>query len=1463
MRHLQLSAALALAAISLPLTAIAGAGSDDAAQRAKFLAEHPAVAKLVAPSYADRVPARLINPAPYQAPVYNPQGGVLPEIWTNMTASKAWTGRYTGYGIYTFAPQEPITFENLAKGESDYMKGNGGGVLLNGRYYLVNWEIGIGNIITTYSVYNAETWEKENSVSIEPQFIATDLAYDRINKVCYGAVFNENLSGYELAKMRYLTNSPQKTPIGDLPLMVVALGVDSKGDLYGVMEDCMLYKIDKNDASLTPIGDTGIRVAGQAGIVQMSGEFDQHTDIFYFAANDVYGNYALYTIDLMTGKATKITDIPDKSQLLNLQIMAPKAEDKAPGYLKDFAVSFPGGSLSGKVSFTIPEKTYDGSALSALTYSVSVNGEVKASSSATAGQQVEVPLQLTQGSTVIQAWAQNDAGNSPAEAQTLWIGQDYPRVISVNYAAKGLQSTVTWEADTKGTHGGYVGELKYDVVRMPGSVAVANGITATSFTETLPEDAPMANYYYEVTPSNGDLRGETVSSNTNTVGSAAELPYENHFDGPESFDMLAVVDANKDGNSWYWAEQSWVNPQGVANCDGFVMDDQGQTYNAASDEWLLTPELSVKAGTTYQVSFKARSTGVSTDNDQLTVAYGTDTNVENYITLISPFIPPFNFGDDITCTFTSDKDQNIRIGFHRTMPPSIASMQLDDIRVTSMGTESAPEAVTDLNVTAADKGALKATVAFKAPSTNKGGAALTELTKAEIYVDNELAATVENPAPGAEVSREVNVKDDGWHTFRVDIFSNDGQGQPATAKQFVGVDAPATVSGRLTDCYDHVHVSWTAPKGANGQYIDPEGITYDIYQSDGYQAVAELEVNFSGTEMDIPFDTTTGDMGGIILAIRATNRAGSSNLRHTNTLIVGESYPLPYEEHFNGTTEYMYDKDSCTAFGVAQGASSDGDGSSFGWVAVYDQDNEHTVSSMKIATGNSENLHLVFDYSLEGTDYLEVYIMRPDGTETLVGTCRDDDGAERWQTAAFSLAEMKDDPYFRFKMRFVKGGDGGFDFIDNLRILNARDHDLSAALSLPPSAVKHDQTADINVIVTNRGLRTSGDYSVSLFSGDNLLGTENGSALATSKTEVYRFQYKVAVDAPSEIPLRAIVEYASEQYPDDNTDEAVLHIQDQKVSAPENLHGQSDDGVSLEWNAPTEFYSEKVTDDFESYPAWSITNMGDWKLVDVDKAPTVGFEQATYPNCKAPMAYIIYNPSLLGMPDEAVIARPCSGLQCAVSFAADINTVEHNDDWLISPLLPGKQQEIEFWTKAILPDYGPEKFQILYSTTGSDPKDFTLLEEFEIDNYMRWERTKATLPEGSLYFAIRCITADGYMFMVDDISYTRGSCTEITDFNIYRNAQKIGAVKYPQITFFDAEGTANDTYNVTAVYATGEESGFSNPFSSSGIFGITDDAIAHSDIYGIDGTLVRENASSLKGLQPGVYIMNGKKIIIK
>lgn len=230
------------------------------------------------------------------------------------------------------------------------------------------------------------------------------------------------------------------------------------------------------------------------------------------------------------------------------------------------------------------------------------------------------------------------------------------------------------------------------------------------------------------------------------------------------------------------------------------------------------------------------------------------------------------------------------------------------------------------------------------------------------------------------------------------------------------------------------------------------------------------------------------------------------------------------------------------------------------------------------------------------------------------------------------------------------------------------------------------------------------------------------------------------------------------------------------------------------------------------------------------------------------------------MPAENIEGYPHSGMQYAACWAADINQVAHNDDWLISPILSGKAQSISFFAKELTPYYGAEKFQVLYSTSGNDTKDFSLIKEFEVTNYLDWQRYNVELPEGALYFAIRVVTRDGHLFMIDDITFEAGSCKDIVAYRIYRDRNLIAEVPDNQLVYEDKSGNSKNEYNVTALYATGLESAFSNKVSSSsGIGGIEiERPQAPYNVYSIDGRMILKNAESLDGLNPGIYIVNGK-----
>lgn len=84
---------------------------------------------------------------------------------------------------------------------------------------------------------------------------------------------------------------------------------------------------------------------------------------------------------------------------------------------------------------------------------------------------------------------------------------------------------------------------------------------------------------------------------------------------------------------------------------------------------------------------------------------------------------------------------------------------------------------------------------------------------------------------------------------------------------------------------------------------------------------------------------------------------------------------------------------------------------------------------------------------------------------------------------------------------------------------------------------------------------------------------------------------------------------------------------------------------------------------------------------------------------------------------------------------------------------------------------------------------------------------QANLPEGTKYFAIRCVSENKLALFIDDITYHEGQLT-ILNYNVYRNGEKIGTANANATSFTDA-GNDGDIYTITIVYDEGEST-FSN-----------------------------------------------------
>jgi len=177
-------------------------------------------------------------------------------------------------------------------------------------------------------------------------------------------------------------------------------------------------------------------------------------------------------------------------------------------------------------------------------------------------------------------------------------------------------------------------------------------------------------------------------------------------------------------------------------------------------------------------------------------------------------------------------------------------------------------------------------------------------------------------------------------------------------------------------------------------------------------------------------------------------------------------------------------------------------------------------------------------------------------------------------------------------------------------------------------------------------------------------------------------------------------------------------------------------------------------------------------------------------------------------------------------YAASFYNADGNDDWLITPMISVEDSYIfEIWYVSYNPSY-LENFEILLSTTGTDPEDFVYELYTESDVPTDWQNQVISLADYAgmdVYIAIHHISVDEHYFFVDDIRIGVLSGTDIAlednGFIYYVNPDS-GYV--PSIVVKN-NGSTDDDFDVTCNIYHGDELVYTEIVTVSGLeYGQTD-----------------------------------------
>lgn len=1052
--------------------------------------------------------------------------------------------------------------------------------------------------------------------------------------------------------------------------------------------------------------------------------------------------------------------------------------------------------------------------------------------------------------------------------------------LSVVATENKLEATVSFKAPTKTVGGDDLTDLtQIDILR--------DGAVIKSLTEGVAPGAELSYVDNDETLTVGKHVYQVIPYNTNGIGIKSEkvsvflsaviqVPYVVDFTQSGSLDVFNVIDANDDGKTWKWSSSNGAF----------------YTYHSenAADDYLISLPIHFVAGKSYNLTVNAK--GGTTYPERFEVKLGKAATVDGLDKVILPATVA-NAGEyvDYEGSFSVEEDGDYFVAIHAISDADMSTLSVAKLIIEKGAEPTAPAAVADFTVTAGAQGALEANVAFTAPTTFVNGATATGTLNVDIYRDDVVVKTLENIAYGSVQNwKDETVENGKLYTYQVIPSNADGAGLKSDKiSVFVGIDELGKVDNFVVagSSASTITFTWDPVAGAHGGYVNTDAVAYTIYPMHieeveiipGYtmqELVADEPITtVTGvTTATVDYNTLTGDQRYQYFGISASDGNTTTDPAESyDYAMVGAPDELPIQEGFTGKTlHYLWDSngglgldtqssddDACALKLYNNGTSSEvffvlprvNLKAAANPTIIFDARNGQNVDKIKVvgaAEGGELTVLGEFNLTAEYTSIKQALSSIKGGTYSSVGILA--------TIPTASVSQYEDNV-----------------IIDNIRIVDLYEYNLVADIKAP-AAVTVGQKAKVVATVTNEGENAAKDYTVTIKAGDKTLITVIGDEeLAPFAKDEIEVDFETSIfDEAGDVTLTVDVDYENELNPDDNTASTIITVKESTAAVPENFTAtdKGSAGVDLEWNAPSASTSE-LTEDFSAYEngANETGNVGDWTFVNNNGA-TKGamFEDLELANDGKVKAWQVFKPSEYGITNPE-FNGPNGSLDesyIVSAYNSDGQSYPDNDDWLISPELPGIAQEISFSIAALSVKYGPSSYEVLVSTTDNQIESFTKVAE-ETLTATGWAEKTVELPAGTKYFAIRNNTpGDGAMcVMLGNISFQVGG-SSATAFNIYYEQEKIASVEGDKTTYtvaVDKLTAGEHTFAITAVYANGVES---KPVTATVTVTTDIRQIAVDgkpvDIYSVDGKLVRGQAKSLDGLK-GLYIVNGKKIMVK
>lgn len=1430
------------------------------------------------------------------------------------------------YGFYGFSPDGEGGFKPLSPTGPDNTWANCGSTYVDGKFYCYDVYGSWTNYTLTYRVIDATTWNIVNTKtfnflysqstseeSVNARNIPTGMAYDPVSETIWAVT--HAYSNTESVKLcRVNTESGRLEVVADLPAIRIAAG-DAKGNLYGIGLDSKLYLIGK-DGNCTEIGSTGFYPSTDSEL-KTGATIDFRTGKMYWScygfASEEDRNWnrnavnCLLEIDVTTAKATVLFNYPSAQRFSSLTMA--NAHPSAPDNITDLLYTPNEADITtGVLSFTVPAVTFGQSPLSGnVSMTITLDGSVIENGTAAPGQKISKTLDnLSQGTHNVSVKLSANGHDGFVASTSFYVGDYVPDKVTdltLTYDKDTDSAVLTWSTPAD-ANGGVVNtrNLRYRIERMPDGVIVARSAKGNSFTEkvTFPWDI----YYYKITPYAGAETGPESRSNSLTFGAPRELPFEETFDDASSINLFTRIDANGDGTGDTWDTPEWLYDEQYGCAFYYGKRD----HNA--DDWLITPSLNLEEGYVYQLTFKYYA--YYGYGSKFRVVVGSDPTVENmdFEVLNKETVSSFADRPGITQTvYFAPRKGDKFIGFHH-ISETMEHLSIDDIFIYRYCTADIPDKVQNLLATQTDEN--EVTLTFDLPTLSAGRTDLQGPLTIYIYKDGatEPTATITDKNPGEKIVWKDTNATAALHTYLVKTSNPAGDGFDSEVSIDTRKGTPVAVASvRATLVNDsQVYLEWpesVAGVDEEGRPVDVPNIRYIVYKPVP-DADGNVEYRIIARDLDVCHFIDGNPREGlgegpqyVYYYVAPVNGDDEGYATASNSLLLAEGLKLPYAESWpnqtmNNGTWYRGSGYGGTWYIRYKGYEPLADAYDGTGVASCETDRDVEFG---MGTILSPRLDLTLVQSPEVTFYMYQAPVYESGVQLAVGVDIGD-GAQHLipgavydahaETAGWKKITLSLDDYTAYKSAsiafygYVKPQNTIH--IDNVSVQGtANSKEVALTGILAPVQGRTGIPVTFNIDVTNKGEVASGSFGVEMTAGSRKISTESVSPVQPGDKQTVSFTY-----TPSKEDAGSIVDLtfnlvncdASDTNKANNSISAKLEVKESNSCRVSTLTGNFNEGsVKLYWNIPDESdFSESVLDNVEAYKSYAIDNVGNWTMHDGDQGFNFLMSDGNggtfeWENCREQQAFIVFDTAPFA---SSLDATPVSGNKY---FAAwPVATTQANDDWLISPELPGCSQLISFYVRSL--KAGSDAIEVLVSYTDKEPSSFISLTGAEpVQVGDSWILLHFALPEGARHFAIRYIAANGEGIMIDDIMYFGTPIFTPDGYNVYRNGMRINSELVKDLTFTDADVEIDNTYRYTvAPVCNGVEMPQSDEFYilTSGIDTIgADQAIRINAVaggvevlgasaqpvavYAIDGKCMASRGASdyhFIPLAPGAYIVS-------